>query len=1268
MIGKTISHYKILDKIGEGGMGVVYKAEDTKLKRTVALKFLPPEFSRNAEAKERFIHEAQAASALDHPNICTIYEINSTDENQMFIAMAYYEGETLKEKIERKPIDIDESINIGKQIAQGLEKAHDKGIIHRDIKPANIFITNDGLVKILDFGLAKLSGHTKLTKIGSTMGTISYMSPEQAQGLGVDHRTDIWSLGVVLYEMVAGQLPFKGEFEQAVIYSIMNEDPEQIIAIQKDISSHFETIIKKCLEKKASERYQNINQLTSDLHSLKGGLIPETFTIKKVISRTVRKKSLKYVVSACILLLMAIILFGRYFFVGTEAVSSERIPMAVVDFLNETKEEALNGLSGMFITALEQSPRLTMLTRSRMFDILKQMGKDDIDRIDETLGREICREVSVNTMALATVRKFGRNYAIDLKVLDTENDEYILTAREEGTGHESLLSMIDKLSLKVRQKFNEQPKEIQTLNRRIADVTTSNLNAYQHYFIGEDLVNRLKFKEAKQEFGKAIAIDSTFGLAYYRLAYVESWMSGNEGIQMDQLKRSLEFIDRIPDKEQFLVRAEQARLKRGYEAGLLILTDMEQLYPNDKEMLFNMGDWYFRAGKPARAVEYLERILTNDPGHQRALYLFDYSFWRKQADPKTRDIRFGSHLPIQLPAIRERQLIRSCGEQNDSLLISLIRNHRLMIKPFVDKLITESINFQITGKDQNAHQRLEMATKVANRFEDIHGEKSLVWAVNYASSLSLDKMKMKVKADSLYIVGTQLRGKKESRDQAFDIYLKALDIYRKVEDKRGEGSVLGGLGVLHWYKNEPDTALNYFNNGLNIRQEVDDRRLLGNSYNDVGSVYLRFFREYPNAVHFYSQAIKIRTEIGDDEKLGNSFNVVAFAYSKLHQMEKALSYYQKSIELNSKLGDESRMATALLNRGIILRELDDSERALSHYEQALELRRKLGDKKKIANVLNSIGILHKSTGEYEAALKVYKESYKLMEDEKDEKGMSQVLNNIAVVLQHLGKFQDASENLEKALHISQKIEDQKGMKDALSNLGNIYIDLKNEAQAEEYILKALQISRELKEKTGETINLINLGNVQNMKGEYDKAFSSYEFALNIAQEVNRPYLIWPAYFGLGGCYTLQKKYEQALSMYQKVIEFNPDVLRNAQLFKFLLLNRMGKYDKARRELPEHSSPLVEEEWPAPVLRFYMAEITEQELLEETKHENPRKENEQKCEAFYYLGMAHLLNIKIKSSIIDSAKAKNYFKKCIETDVRQFWEYHFSKVELGRATK
>ncbi|NUO83500.1 protein kinase [candidate division KSB1 bacterium] len=265
---EVISHYRILDKLGAGGMGVVYKAEDLKLKRFVALKFLPTELTHDAEAKERFVQEAQAASALDHPNICTIHEIDETDDGQMFIVMAYYEGETLQKKVNSGQLSVASAVEFAIQIAQGLAKAHEHGIVHRDLKPANIIITKDGVVKIVDFGLAKLASQPRLTKTGSTVGTMAYMSPEQARGEAVDHRADIWALGVVLYEMLTGQLPFKGEQEHAIMYSTLFEQPQPVAELRSDIPNELATVVENALQKDRNNRYQSAAAMLRDLQSM----------------------------------------------------------------------------------------------------------------------------------------------------------------------------------------------------------------------------------------------------------------------------------------------------------------------------------------------------------------------------------------------------------------------------------------------------------------------------------------------------------------------------------------------------------------------------------------------------------------------------------------------------------------------------------------------------------------------------------------------------------------------------------------------------------------------------------------------------------------------------------------------------------------------------------------------------------------------------------------------------------------------------------------
>ncbi len=289
MIGQTVSHYRILQKIGAGGMGEVFLAEDTKLDRKVALKFLPAQFSADEEERKRFIHEAKAASALDHANICSVYEIGETPEGQLFIVMGYYEGKTLKEKIKAGPLPVNEAVALTLQIAEGLQEAHRNGIVHRDLKPANIMLTEQGVAKIVDFGLAKLKGLTRLTKSGTTLGTVAYMSPEQALGKEVDQRTDIWSLGVIVYEMLTGKLPFAGEYDQAVLYAVINEEPESLSKLRSDIPDNLQRIVRKALAKRLENRYPMADELLKELKQFHQSIVtPETvvFSFRRFFFRT----------------------------------------------------------------------------------------------------------------------------------------------------------------------------------------------------------------------------------------------------------------------------------------------------------------------------------------------------------------------------------------------------------------------------------------------------------------------------------------------------------------------------------------------------------------------------------------------------------------------------------------------------------------------------------------------------------------------------------------------------------------------------------------------------------------------------------------------------------------------------------------------------------------------------------------------------------------------------------------------------------------------
>jgi TolB-like protein/tRNA A-37 threonylcarbamoyl transferase component Bud32/Flp pilus assembly protein TadD len=520
MIGKTISHYKILEKLGEGGMGVIYKARDTKLKRTLALKFLPPELTRDSEAKKRFLHEAQAAAALEHQNICNIYEIDES-EDQIFIVMGYVEGLNLKEKIDSGPLKIGEAIDIAVQAAEGLQEAHGKGVVHRDIKSANIMINEKGQVKILDFGLAKLKGQTRLTKEGFRLGTAAYMSPEQSQGEDIDCRSDIWSLGVVLYEMISGQLPFKGEYEPAMIYSIMNEDPEPLTALRTRVPMELERIINKALSKDPRERYQHAEDLLVDLRRLKKEFKPEVKSAKKELGQKLSKKTSRKILLLGSLILVAIfIVFAFLLFNGIDkkeplktGVINQVRKIAVLPFVNmstdKDQEYFCDGISEELMNRLAKLSGFRVTARTSAFSL---KGKNlDIPSIGKRLKVDIILEGSV--------RKEGNRLRITAKLIKVP-DGFQLWSDTYDRLMKDVFAIQDEISFSIVEKLKvsllkEESSELKTR-------PTNNVEAYNFYLRGISYYNRgyddKDLRLAVRMFEKAIARDPDFALAYAWLA------------------------------------------------------------------------------------------------------------------------------------------------------------------------------------------------------------------------------------------------------------------------------------------------------------------------------------------------------------------------------------------------------------------------------------------------------------------------------------------------------------------------------------------------------------------------------------------------------------------------------------------------------------------------------------------------------------------------------------------------------------------------------
>ncbi len=944
MIGKKISHYKIIDKIGEGGMGDVYKARDLRLDRLVALKFLSQDRKFEPDAKKRFKHEAKAASALDHINIGTIYEIDETPDGQMFIAMAFYEGLTLQELLDKRRIDVEETLDIAIQIADGLARAHQGGIIHRDIKPANIVVTKEGIVKIIDFGIAKLAGFTRVTKTNETTGTIPYMSPEQARGEEVDHRTDIFSLGIILYEMLAGVHPFKGEYEAAIMHSILFDEPKPIESLKKDIQRAFEKILALALAKEPDSRYKDAAILAEDLKKVrndhksgKGALSGKTKGRKRILAALT--------VAALIVLSAGYIIYSSYT-TGGERFSITEIFKGKSRKDLKAKEENLALAVAPFWGQNEEASQEGLVTQKLIMRKLAQiMGPEERDNILAVDPEEIPRS---HSEARRVGRKLGAMMVIWGDVLiyegEVEIQPYIsmLQPREnqkDDSQKPVRFGMADKNQLELRKEKaaeitnsilytaaiyfkNEDPGKALSLVQKLPDSdseryiiqgeilfnmgkkedanqaykTAINLapdKARPHLYLGDHYKNIYRFDEALKEYKKAVELEPDYAWAGLDLAYFYSGF--------DKKESALKEIERVID-----LKEEDASIYNYiayvfnqlgvYKSAIEYYKKAINLEPGNAGYICSLGKAYESEGDSSEALNQYKKAAEIDPSYDWPFILMG-NFYSAQGDYDM--------------ALKYYQKVKELSPEDFSVYFSLGR---------------------INDKLGNRKKAVELFQKGYGYSEDFFGDLShLFMGYNYLSTEMYDEALMEFQKgiasgsdlDLYYYYSGFAHEKMGNWD-------KALVDYRSGAKAQSADSLkLGILNNLHYF-----LSLCRFNR----YSEADS--LIDNIYKRYKPIDLKWLvLEEDAALDFYTgnksleEVLSVSSDGNDQNKdkmikcslyyyiaMSYAVNIWADKDSTAVYNEKAREYFTKCIdsckdcEDSFLLGDRAKMELERLNK------------------------------------------------------------------------------------------------------------------------------------------------------------------------------------------------------------------------------------------------------------------------------------------------------------------------------------------------------------------
>jgi tetratricopeptide (TPR) repeat protein/predicted Ser/Thr protein kinase len=901
--GRTLGNrYEILQMLGRGGMGAVYKARDVELDRMVALKVIRPELASDPEILQRFKQEIILARDVTHRNIIRIYDLGQADGIK-FLSMEFVEGKDLHAILKEKgPLPVEEAVEIMEQVCFALEEAHETGVVHRDLKPQNIMIGPDGRVVVMDFGIARSVQVTGMTQTGSVLGTPDYMSPEQVKGQQADARSDIFALGVIFFEILTGEKPYKGDSPMATMYKRTQDRAKSVREVNPEVPGFIGDVIARCLEIQPQKRFQSARELVHDLEIYRGGT-PGTMHMTmrhiKALPRRTSKKPL--LIGAALLLAILAVIIGvmviprgapevpEQVVVAPEDVTS----LAILPFTNTSGDASTawlsSGLTDMLLTDIGQSAYLRTVSPDRMHQILRDLGLSGVEELDASDRRQIAEYANADKLIWGQYLKLGDQIRIDATVEDVAQ-QIRTPVKVEVDDESELLGAVGDLALLVRENLELSADQLAGLEDQVQRPSSDSVVAIRHYLQGLELIRQGNNLDAVTEFEAAVGEDPEFALAHSKLATAK-FVTGHGDQAVASSRRALELSEDLPPQERNVILAEDARVRGDLEQGITAYESLLRYRPNDPDLLYELGVLYENEGLFDRAQENYQRVLKADPQNLAAL-------------------------------LASGRALAAKGDAAAAL------------EP-LNRALSQAIQLGNREAEANVLQSLGMTYRQLNRLDDALESHQESLAIKQELG---DKRGMAASLRGISWV-QELMG---NWDAARSAYQSTIDLNEEIGDRHGLGITLMNFGEMERTLGNYEEALQLARQAHRIQVEMNDELNQGASLNNIGAIYF-MQGKYDDALVYYQRALEIRERLNAPVEVATTLHNLGETYATMGRYDEALEKYLRSLELQRDLGDQGGAAYESLYMSRVFVQQGRYRAALEAAQQAVETYQELQD-------------------------------------------------------------------------------------------------------------------------------------------------------------------------------------------------------------------------------------------------------------------------------------------------------------------------------------